>query len=69
MNLVANAFQFTKKGIIEIKISEFRIDTLLIEVNDTGIGMTTNQLMNIQKYINTLNVKKNLFSDVNNQRG
>ena len=43
-NLVSNAIKFTEKGEVTVKISGRKNSPLVIEVRDTGIGMTPAQL-------------------------
>ncbi|GAB1480065.1 hypothetical protein MASR2M74_26370 [Paracoccaceae bacterium] len=43
-NLVSNAIKFTEKGEVEVKIAGRNGSQILIEVRDTGIGMTPPQL-------------------------
>jgi len=43
-NLVSNAVKFTEQGEVEVKIAGRSGTQLLIEVRDTGIGMTEEQL-------------------------
>ena len=43
-NLVSNAIKFTEKGEVTVKISGRKNSPLVIEVRDTGIGMTPGQL-------------------------
>lgn len=53
LNLISNAIKFTAKGAVKVKclIEEMRKGevTLLFEVRDNGIGMTTEQMENIFK--------------------
>jgi signal transduction histidine kinase/CheY-like chemotaxis protein len=47
LNLLSNAAKFTRKGTIEViseRISESDFDWLIIEVRDSGIGMTEEQV-------------------------
>jgi signal transduction histidine kinase len=46
-NLLSNAAKFTEGGVITLRISETRLDNtpaIAFEVNDTGIGMTDEQV-------------------------
>ncbi len=45
-NIVQNAIQFTENGTIRVKIEKGYLETI-IEISDTGIGMTEEQLKNI----------------------
>jgi signal transduction histidine kinase len=42
-NLLVNAIKFTREGSVEIKASRHK-DWLLLEITDTGIGMTKEQV-------------------------
>jgi signal transduction histidine kinase len=46
VNIIQNAIQFTKDGEIRVKIEKGYLETI-IEISDTGIGMTEEQLKNI----------------------
>ena len=48
-NLIGNAIKFTEHGGIEIKISGRTNRPLVIEVSDTGIGMTADQVTRIHE--------------------
>ncbi|MFT6029075.1 MAG: signal transduction histidine kinase [Oleiphilaceae bacterium] len=43
LNLCNNAIKFTKEGLIELHL-DYKNNTLVIKVTDTGIGMSTSQL-------------------------
>ena len=43
-NLISNACKFTEKGTIEIFLSMKSIDELLVEVKDTGIGISEEEI-------------------------
>jgi len=44
INLAGNAVKFTKQGSVTIRVSESPRDTLLMEVVDTGVGMSAEEL-------------------------
>lgn len=47
LNLLSNAAKFTRKGTIEViaeRLTEFENDWLILQVKDSGIGMTEEQL-------------------------
>lgn len=44
-NLLVNAIKFTRQGSVEIKASKYK-NNLLLEISDTGIGMTKDQVNN-----------------------
>ena len=46
-NLVSNAIKFTEKGEVTVKIACRKNNPLVIEVSDTGIGMTPAQLISL----------------------
>ncbi|MBD3670334.1 MAG: response regulator [Gammaproteobacteria bacterium] len=47
INLVSNALKFTKSGYIHIDIKQLDKNTLQIQVEDTGVGMTKEQISKI----------------------
>jgi len=48
-NLVSNAIKFTEQGEVEVKIAGRNGTQLFIEVRDTGIGMTAEQLTRLHE--------------------
>jgi DNA-binding response OmpR family regulator len=50
LNMLSNAAKFTRRGTIEVtseRLTESHIDWLIIEVSDSGIGMTERQLEHV----------------------
>ena len=46
VNIIQNAIQFTQDGIIRVKIEKGYLETI-VQISDTGIGMSEEQLKNI----------------------
>jgi len=48
-NLIDNAIKYTKKGKVEILLEKNKTDNIVVEVKDTGIGISEKHLPNIFK--------------------
>jgi PAS domain S-box-containing protein len=65
-NLLSNAFKYTKKGEVELKIKAEYINndlTLVFRVRDTGQGMTTEQIGKLYDEYSRFNTDINKFTE------
>ena len=51
MILLSNALKFTQEGEIVVRVLQRTPDTVAIEIEDSGIGMSEKELKSIKSYI------------------
>lgn len=63
LNVINNAIKFTDKGFVSVTVSVLNADRLLVEVQDTGIGIPADMHLTIfDRFVRVIDANKGLYN-------